>query len=70
MTELERKLFLILVDHDVAMSIREATRTESVWPDKSDIQKATRQRIMALFNEGEFVDLEPEVRRESEAAGG
>lgn len=54
MSEIERKLSLILVDHDVAIGIREEMRTDTVWPDKSDIQTYTRQRIMALFESGEF----------------
>lgn len=60
MNELERKLSLILAVHDVAIDIRNEDRTESVWPDKSDIHKATRQRILALFKE---------VDRGSEASG-
>jgi hypothetical protein len=64
MGESERILFMILTHHDLDIATRNEQRTETMWPDLSDIHTRTRQRIFTLF-QGSLED----VRRLAQEVG-
>jgi len=48
---------MILIDHDVELTFRRMLRTETSWPDESDIFARTRADLRAAF-EGTYVRTE------------
>lgn len=57
LSDRERDLTMALIDHDLALQERRRLRHRKkyrklrMWPDESDIFKATRERIALLFED-------------------